>query len=72
MVKLKRTAALIRHVGVSARHCSADRLLRRMNSRLMGVPPIVGLHRRDLVHAGGRSAHGSKGAISIASTPPPL
>jgi hypothetical protein len=41
-----------------------------MNSRLAGVPPLVDLRRRARVHAGGRSAHGSTGAISIASTPP--
>jgi hypothetical protein len=46
-------------------------LLRRMNSRLAGGPPLGGLRRRNLVHAGGRSAHGSQGAISIACTPPP-
>jgi len=35
-------------------------------SRLKGVPPTVGLRRRSPVHAGGRSANGSIGAISIA------
>jgi len=36
----------------------------RLKSRLKGVPPTVGLRRRSVVHAGGRSAKGSPGATS--------